>query len=313
MEKTAVKVQRYLIMSSMLALAALAAGCSSSSGTRPGTAGTPAGGTSAAGGTIETGGTTVSGGTTTPTGGTTTAAGTTTAGGTTAAAGTSGTSTGPSCTPAFSPATALITDFSSGPAGWHPGLYGGKWGTLGVLTGSLFAFAGTASTFDANDPQGRKTMDVTVDTTNQDLVLAGDVVASDYAGGGLSFDQCVNTTVYTGVQFTLGGSTAGCDLYFYAQTFDEKGSGPGQVGGCVSSSTMSCYVFPGVKLTSTTGPVTVHFTDLKGGQLTTATSIANEIVGLQWQFNSPAPVGDGGQSGCSKIALTIANVSFVTN
>jgi hypothetical protein len=177
------------------------------------------------------------------------------------------------------------------------------------LTGSIFAFAGSASTFDANDPQDRKTMSASVDTTNQDLVLAGTVAASDYAGGGMSFDQCVNTTVYTGVQFTLGGTVAGCDLYFYAQTFDEKGSGPGQVGGC----TTGCYVFPGVKLTSTTGPVTVHFSDLKGGQLTTATSIANEIVGLQWQFNSPAPVGDGGQSGCTGVALTVTNVSFVSN
>ncbi|GEM_PF-2370390 len=302
MEKTAVKVQRYLIISSVLALAASAANCGSSD-TRPGTGGTPAGGTSAAGGTTQTGGTPVSGGTTTPTGGTTTA------GGTTAVAGTSGTSTGPSCTPAFSPATALITDFSSGPAGWHGALGGGKWGTIGVLTGSIFPFAGTASTFPATDPLGRKTMNATVDATNQDMVLSGDVAASDYAGGGMSFDQCVNTTVYTGVQFTLGGTVAGCDLYFYVQTFDEKEPGPGGVGGC----TTGCYVFPGVKLTSTTGPVTVHFSDLKGGQLTTATSIANEIVGLQWQFDSPAPVGDGGQSGCTGVALTITNVSFVSN
>ncbi|MGB8298896.1 MAG: hypothetical protein WCG85_25995 [Polyangia bacterium] len=303
MEKTAVKVQRYLIIASILALAAFAEGCSSSSATRPNAGGTPAGGTSEAGGMTATGGTPVSGGTTTPTGGTTTA------GGTTAAAGTSGASTGPSCTPAFSPDAPLITDFSSGPAGWHAGLGGGKWGAIGVLTGSIFSFAGTASTFPATDPLGRKTMSATVDTTNQDLVLAGDVAAGDYAGGGMSFDQCVNTTVYTGVQFTLGGTVAGCDLYAYVQTFDEKEPGQGQVGGC----TTGCYVFPGEKLTSTTGAVTVHFSDLKGGQLITATSIANEIVGLQWQFNSPAPVGDGGQSGCTGVALTITNVSFVSN
>lgn len=302
MEKTAVKVQRYLIISTVLALAALVAGCGSSD-TRPNAGGTPAGGTSAVGGTIETGGTPVSGGTTTPTGGTSSA------GGSTAAAGTSGTSTGPSCTPAFSPDASLITDFSSGPAGWHAGLGGGKWGTIGVLTGSIFDFAGPNSTMDLVKNPNWVQVKATVDATNQDMLLAGNVAASDYAGGGLSFDQCVNTTVYTGVQFTLGGTVAGCDLYFYAQTFDEKGSGPGQVGGC----TTGCYVFPGVKLTSTTGPVTVHFSDLKGGQLTTATSIANEIVGLQWQFNSPAPVGDAGQSGCTGIALTVTNVSFVSN
>jgi hypothetical protein len=201
--------------------------------------------------------------------------------------------------PGVSPATPLITDFSAtGTAGWHPTLGGGKWGTVGVLTGSIFSYAGsTAGT----------TMNSTVDTTNQDLVLAGSVAAGDYAGGGLSFDQCVNTSTYTGVTFTLGGSVAGCDLYFDVQTFDEKPAGAGQVGGCTSG----CYVFPNTKLTSTSGGVTVSFANLSGGQLTTQQAIANEIVGLQWQFQSPAPVGDGGQLGCTGINLTITNVSFV--
>ena len=151
-------------------------------------------------------------------------------------------------------------------------------------------------------------MSATVDTTNQDLVLSGSVTAGDYAGGGMSFDVCVNTSTYTGVQFTLGGSVAGCDLYFDVQTFEEKPAGPGQVGGC----TTGCYVFPSTKLQSTTGAVTVSFTSLAGG-LPAPAAIANEIVGLQWQFQSPAPVGDGGQLGCTGINLTITNVSFVSN
>jgi hypothetical protein len=36
-------------------------------------------------------------------------------------------------------------------------------------------------------------------------------------------------------------------------------------------------------------------------------------VGLQWQFQSPAPAGDGGQLGCTGINLTITGVSFVSN
>jgi len=123
----------------------------------------------------------------------------------------------------------------------------------------------------------------------------------------MSFDQCVNTTAYSGVQFTLGGSVAGCDLYFYVQTFDEKMPGNGQIGGC----TTGCYVFPGMKLTSATGLVTVPFAAVSGGQLTSAAAIQNEMVGLQWQFDSPAPVGDGGQPGCTGIALTITDVTFV--
>jgi hypothetical protein len=153
-------------------------------------------------------------------------------------------------------------------------------------------------------------MTAAVDTTNQNLALSGSVAAGDYSGGGLSFDVCVNTSTYTGVQFTLGGTVAGCDLYFDVQTFDEKPAGTGQVGGCTLS---SCYVFPNTKLTSTSGVVSVPFANLSGGQLTTEPAIANEIVGLQWQLQSPAPVGDGGQLGCTGINLTITNVSFVSN
>jgi hypothetical protein len=148
-----------------------------------------------------------------------------------------------------------------------------------------------------------------VDTTNHDLLLSGSVVAGDYAGGGLSFDSCVNSPAYTGVEFTLGGNTAGCDLLFQVQTFDEKPGSKTQVGGCTSG----CYSFPGTKLQSSSGAVTVKFADLSGGQLTTQASIANEIVGLQWQFQSPAPIGDGGQPGCTGINLTITSVSFVSN
>jgi len=302
MEKAAMNMQRYIIISGMLALAASVAGCGSGGGgDRPGatggTSGTPA--TSATGGVIADGGAIVNGGAPA-------AGGVQANGGAPASGGTTVASTNPSCTPAFSPTPGLITDFSSGPAGWHAAVGGGKWGTLGVFTGSIFSFAGPKSTKAANGDTYAE-MKATADLTNQAMLLAGDVAASDYAGGGLSFDQCVNTTVYTGVQFTLGGTVAGCDLYFYVQTFDEKMPGPGQVGGC----TTGCYVFPGKKLTSSSGPITVSFSDLTGGTLTTAPAIANEMVGLQWQFNSPAPQGDAGQSGCIGVGLTITNISFV--
>ena len=61
----------------------------------------------------------------------------------------------------------------------------------------------------------------------------------------------------------------------------------------------------------TTGAVTVRFADLSGGKLTTMAALANEIVGLQWQFQSPAPAGDAGQLGCAAIKLTVDDVSFV--
>jgi hypothetical protein len=288
MEKMAVNVRRTLVVYGILVLAVSAAGCGGSSGgERPGTGGTTGTPQTSAGG-----GTTASGGTTATTGGTTATGGTTTAPATSAA------STVLSCSPGVSPAAPLLTDFSSsGASGWRP--TGGKWGLTDNLTGSIFSYGGG---------QAGSTMNAAVDTVGQDLVLSGNVLAGDYSGGGMSFDQCVNTSTYTGVQFTLGGSTAGCDLYFDVQTFDEQGTA--NKGGCTGS---SCYAFPNEKLTSTAGTVTVHFSDLTGGVLTTQSAIRNEIVGLQWQFQSPAPVGDGGQPGCTGIALTIANVSFVSN
>jgi hypothetical protein len=243
------------------------------------------GGGAAGGGATGTLATTATGGT----GGTLATTGS--AGGTGGATGaTSVIPGGPSCTPGTSPATPLITDFS--PAGWH--LAAGKFGTPGNPTGSIFSYAATGSV-----------MASMVDTTNQNLVLSGNVVPSGWAGGGMSFDSCVNTSIYTGVQFTLGGTTAGCELYFQIQTFSQQATLNG--GGC----TISCYNFPKTVLTNTTGLVTVHFTDLAGGQPTNATDIAKEITGLQWQLQSPAPVGDAGQPGCTGIKLTIDDVAFV--
>jgi len=274
MKNTAVNVRRYLIISSILALAAGAAGCGGSSdGSRPGAGGTtpPPTGT---GGVVASGGTLGGGG----------------------APGSGGTTAAPSanCTPGYSPpaTSPLITDFATnGPVGWNSGL--GKWGAIGTLWGGFFTYAGTTSS------------SVSWAVTNQALVLSGSVAPGDYIGGGMSFDQCVNTSVFTGVQFTLGGTVAGCGLKFQVQTFDEKPAGTNQVGGCPAN----CYSFPGEYLTTTIGPVTVNFSDLTGGQLLTQSAIANEIVGLQWQFESPGT--DGGQLACPNIGLTITNVSFV--
>ena len=282
MEKTAVKVRRYLMVSSILALAASAAGCGGSpGGERPGSGGTTAtGGTTGSGGVPGSGGTT---GTSASTGGATSTGGT----------------TGPaalSCAAGYSPASPALTDFSATASGWHA--TAGKWGTAGNLTGSGFNYASTGSTISWK-----------VDTAAENFVLYGDVLApGGYGGGGMSFDQCVNTSTYTGVQFTLGGTVQGCTLKLQVQTYSQQATDNG--GGCASN----CYGFPNKTLTSATGPVTVKFAELAGtGQPATAADLAKEIIGLQWQFESPPPVGDGGQPNCTGINLTIDDVSFVSN
>ena len=283
MEKMVVNVRRYLIISSILALAASAAGCGSG-GDRPGATGGTTGTPETTGGAVGSGGAVGNGGIT----------GTPSTGGATATGGTTGPSV-LSCTPAYSPALPLLTDFSTGDSGWHAAA--GKWGKIGNLTGSIFNY-------------GAKMAKASVDTTNQQLVLSGDVAAGDFGGGGMSFDSCVNTSTYTGVQFTLGGTAAGCNLKFQLQTFSQQADTNG--GGCPAAG--SCYGFPNEVLQSTTGPVVVKFADLAlTGKPVAAADMAKEIVGLQWQFESPGPVGDAIQLGCTGIALTITNVLFVSN
>jgi hypothetical protein len=293
MEKTAVKLQKNFVMASLLAAGVLAAGCGGSSGgDRNATGGTTGtGGSVGAGGSIGTGGTPGTPGT----------GGATGTGGVTGTGGTSAPSASLSCTPGISPAAPLLTDFSKdGASGWHA--TAGKWGTAGAtnLSGSIFSYGGAVPS---------STLASAVDTVSQNLVLSGNVVAGDYSGGGLSFDSCVNTSVYTGVQFTLGGTVAGCDLYLQVQTFEQQSVD--NKGGCPKGG--SCYSFPSSPKLATSGPVTVKFADLTGGKPATPAEIVKEMVGLQWQFQSPAPVGDGGQSGCTGINLTISNVTFVSN
>ncbi len=198
------------------------------------------------------------------------------------------------CDPGVTLGGALITDFTE--TTWNN--TAGKWGC--GLTGGLFDYAGGKPTSQVH---------TAVNTTSHQLVLSGAVDPGDYSGGGLAFEQCANTSAYTGVQFTLGGTTGGCDVVFQVQTFIEKPKDASPAGGC----TTGCYSFPQYKLPATTGVVTVKFADLTGGMPIGAAEIAKQMVGLQWQFQSPAPPpGDAGvQAGCTGIAMTITDVKFV--
>jgi hypothetical protein len=153
-----------------------------------------------------------------------------------------------------------------------------------------------------------------VDNTAHAFLLSGAVDAGGYGGGGLSFDECVNTAAYSGIQFTLGGTTGGCDVVLQVQTFEQKPSDATPKGGCVADAgTGGCYSFPQAKLPATTGTITVKFADLAGGKPLGAAEITKEMVGLQWQFQSPPPPAvDGGvQPACTGIAMTITDVKFV--
>jgi hypothetical protein len=205
------------------------------------------------------------------------------------------------CVPGVSPAAGLLTDFSA--ATWNASL--ATWGAPGNLTGKI-------STYGGGLAAGGLTTSVsaTVDTTaaNPALAIRGNVVAGDFAGVVLAFDQCVNTTAYQAVSFTLAGTVAGCDLLFQLETYSQQMVAAG--GTCVTN----CYRFPNQRIQVGTAPIVVTFAALAGtGQPATTDGLRAEIIGLHLQFQSPAPAAGGPQPNCAGINLTLDNVQLVSN
>jgi len=205
------------------------------------------------------------------------------------------------------PASPALTDFGAsaevdaggdgGTSSWSE--QNGKWGIPGNLTGSIFAYRGPkTSTTDWPDAM----------VTNGALTDSGQVASGDYVGIGMTFDQCVNAPSFTGVSFTVTGSTGGCTLVFDLQTLDEQATSN---SGLCDTCTATCYLFPtttlNVTLSPTTPtPVTVLFSALENtGMPATAADFTQEMIGLQWQLQA------GSSGACDGASLAITDVAFM--
>jgi hypothetical protein len=270
-----------------------AGGMSDAAGGAPG-AGGVGGATTGTGGTSGTGGVTAGAGGATGAGGA--ASGTGGAGGMTP-----GNDAGIlPCVPGISPGNALLTSFSS--PTWNAAL--GQWGLPGNLTGKITAYGGGRT---VNGTTTAISPSVGTTAANAALSVRGNVASSDYGGITLSFDQCVNTTLYGGVRFTLGGTTSGCDLFLQLETYSRLPVAEG--GGCVGT----CFGFPRMRIQIGAAPITVTFAGLAGSGLpATASAMRAEIVGLQLQLQSPAPAG-GSQPSCLGVDMTVDDLQFVAN
>jgi hypothetical protein len=152
------------------------------------------------------------------------------------------------------------------------------------------------------------TASATVDiaATAQNLSFIAMVQPGGYAGFGLLFDQCGTVAAYHAIQFTLGGTTGGCDLQLQLETFEQRPKDQTPPGGCDRAGGATCSSYPAALNLPTpptsTGAITVKvpFASLSGWNATLAT----EIVGVQWQLTSPGP-------SCS-VNLRIDDVTFVS-
>lgn len=260
-----------------LALATMGTNCGGSNGERPsGNGGTPGVGGSNQGGSTGPG-----------------AGGAPGAGGTTASAAICANSSGLICSAPVVPANGTsggVTDLTD----WNPSCY--HWGSNPGLFGAIYDYA-----------ESKSLMKVTVDGTPKVLHFKGTVASGSYGGGGLGFFVCASVASFTQIQFSVTGTSPGCDLELQIQTFDQRPTNQTPAGGCDPAG--SCYGFPVAKkvaiLPATALPVTKLLSDFSGW----STTNANQVVGLQWQFTGTQLDPDA-SAGCP-IDVTITDIKFL--
>jgi hypothetical protein len=188
-----------------------------------------------------------------------------------------------------------VADFSS--PEWNSTT--ATWCDADGLRGPVFAYSGASPSAAT----------ATVDTTAQNLKLNLTVGATGYAGGGLTFESCVNASSFTSVQFTAAitaGSLTGCTWQVALQTQDQRPTtDTNPTGGTCAS---NCYRYPAVAgLTFPTATASTYretftlFTNPASSTISTPT----QVTGIQWQVNS----GSSGAGTCT-VELRIDNIIF---
>jgi len=207
------------------------------------------------------------------------------------------------CTAPIVP-NALVTDFSDG-CGYHR--TEGKWGVC-PLIGSTYSYAASTSSASSR---------VDFAAAQQNYRFNATVVTGDYAGAGMQFESCVDVSSFTGISFTLVGTTGNCDLELQFATYDQRPTTQGSYPGSCDPDAGSCYNYPSAKAIAaaptdpTAAPVTINikFADVSA----TWSDAAKQLVGLQFQTTNPKDTDpEAGVVECH-VDLRIDNIKFTTD
>ena len=140
--------------------------------------------------------------------------------------------------------------------------------------------------------------------------------SAGYAGGGISFDRCVTAAASTGIRYTVslapGGDQMNCTFKLQLQTFEQRPTSQTPPGAC-DTAAGSCYGFPAspsVTLTETPQTITVPWASFTTSA-THAAPFMGQIVGLQWQLESGAPLEDGGAQTACSVEVRIDDIDFI--
>jgi len=196
-----------------------------------------------------------------------------------------------------------VTDF--GPADWST--TNGKWCDASGLQGSRFSYSG--------GPDGMSTNMNAVDTGMGNLLLTLTAGSAGYAGGGITFEGCVDVSTYNAISFTAfvsSGSVTGCNFKVQMRTFEQLPTSNNPPGGC-DPDAGSCYGFPAspnLTLGSSAQTFTTKFADMTGA--THVNPIPGQLVGLQWQLESGMAATEGGAQPICTAEIRIDDIAFVT-
>jgi len=198
-----------------------------------------------------------------------------------------------------------VTDFTD----WKGS--SGNWGNNQGLYGTIYAYHG---------PMG-SSMNATVDssTSPPTLHVTGSVTMGDYGGAGLGFLDCATVDAYSQIQFTITGTSPGCDLELQIKTFDQTPSSQNPPGGC-DSDAGTCYNYPVAKQVVVPSPDATTVMTPLSNVTSWSSDNAKQVVGLQWQFTGTnIPSSDAGDAdagadaapaGCP-IDVSITGIKFL--
>jgi hypothetical protein len=185
--------------------------------------------------------------------------------------------------------TGNVTDFSA--ADWDSTAE--KWCNAAGLDGSLLYYAGTSSMSDTNVEMASLRLDWTV-------------TAGQYAGGGLTFDSCVDVSDFDTFSYRatlLSGSLNGCSILVQLETQDQRPTTATSPSGGTCAS--NCFRFPTATATAPTATATTYTLPITSFSNPVGSTVRSQVVGIHWQANS----GNSGTTGCTA-SIRIDDIKF---
>ncbi len=144
-----------------------------------------------------------------------------------------------------------------------------------------------------SDPPGAPLTLTFVNGTAHIVENAAGTASPRYVGFVIYFNDCINASAFTGIEFTISGTMTGCTLQLSANYSenDNKASDPAK-GSCSMPPAPDCYSNQkGVTdITTTQTSVQVPWSGFAGGVPTGLTD-STQLTGIQWQLTIPAGTG----------------------